>query len=503
VSLRTMPSHAWHPALPSERRRWPAKKRCSKAKCLLITRKNNRTDLGERRERLPHRHLPAPSGRVRSRLIGRAALLCDDYGVLRGGGGIVCALLAALVFGDVLHHGGDELAAEVFAEEVVENRVNHAVEQREAVYDVVEEVEEVGEGAVEDDVVAVEGEQREHDVEGQPADEEHANVGIDEQAVLPALRLGALDEPGRQDVENGDNGEGDEEPDGGGGQADCQRPLIVGFEGGHEDADGLSGVDQLHVSNLQERDGCCQDPAAGADDAACTVLVLAPEEGGTGQGHVAIHAQAGEEEDAGIHVSKVEVVGEAAEEAAPEPGVVQHHLQHPDGQREQHAEVSNSHVDDVEVDQTLVAPCLPVDPDDKEVLHQAHHENDQVKDEEDHPLDVLIQAELAEGVGVVQEVEQLGPVVVVPVLVQQSVHLGGGSGRLGHPGSCKGREGTELGLRGCTQPDSLKTQTADLCCQSSALAGGAESTLLHFVLIRFLLLRWLPTPALRRCLIRP
>lgn len=210
VAPRTISFHIWHPAPPSEHRRWPAKKCFLKAKCLLITRKNNLTDLSECRELPPlHNPLPMMSGRVRSPLIGRVIVLCDDYGVLCGGGGIVCALLAALVFGDVLNHSGDELAAEVFAQEVVEDWVNHTVEQGEAVYDVVEEVEEVGKCAVQDDVVAIEGEQCKHDMEGQPADEEHHDIGVDEQTVLSALWLGALDEPGCQDVENSDDGKGD------------------------------------------------------------------------------------------------------------------------------------------------------------------------------------------------------------------------------------------------------------------------------------------------------
>uniref|UniRef100_A0A803XMD9 ATP synthase F1 subunit beta n=1 Tax=Meleagris gallopavo TaxID=9103 RepID=A0A803XMD9_MELGA len=379
----------------------------------------------------------------RSLLAGSAAILGDDDGVLRGRGGALCALLPSCILGNVPDHGRDEFAAEALAEEVVEDGVEDAMQQREAVDDVVEEVEEVGEGAVQGDVGAVEGEQREQDVERQPAEQERCDVGVDEQAVPPPLRLGAPDQPRRQHVEHCNDGEWDEEPHGGGGQADRQRPLVVGLKGSHEDADGVPGVHQLHVGHLHEGDGRCQDPDTGTDDAAHAVLVPVPEGRGAAQRDVAVHAQAGEEEDAGVHVGKVEVMREAAEEAAPQPGVVQHHLQHPDGQREQHAQVGDGHVQHVEVHQAPAAACLPVHPDHQEVFHQPHHEDGEVEHEDGHALGVLVQAELAGAVAVVEEMEQLRQVVVLAVLAGGGGRLAGGCRRLGHAGSCREKESDE------------------------------------------------------------
>ena len=70
-----------------------------------------------------------------------------------------------------------------------------------------------------------------------------------------------------------------------------------------------------------------------------SVLVALPGGRGIGEGDVAVHAEAHQEEDAAVHVGIVEIVGEAAGEAAPEPGVVQCGLQHPHRQRQDDAQV--------------------------------------------------------------------------------------------------------------------------------------------------------------------
>uniref|UniRef100_A0A7M4ER89 Zinc finger and BTB domain containing 39 n=1 Tax=Crocodylus porosus TaxID=8502 RepID=A0A7M4ER89_CROPO len=178
----------------------------------------------------------------------------------------------------------------------------------------------------------------------------------------------------------------------GGHQLDLPRGLLV------------TAVHQLHVSYLQEGDEAGHEPKAGAEQAAATVLVLTPEGGGAGEGHVAVHTERGEQEDAGVHVG------------------------------EQHSQVGHGHIEHIEVDQVAARPVLPVDPDHQQVLHQPHHEDEQVEDKQHHPLDILVQGDLTVGEGEVEEVQQLRPVVVVPVSprhqcpCRRGCHLGHGGG---------------------------------------------------------------------------
>ena len=101
--------------------------------------------------------------------------------------------LPGLDLGKVMDHGVEEPAPEARAEEVIEDGVDNTVEHGEAVNDVVEEVEQVGQVAVEGDVGAVECEQQQGQVVGQPADgkrHHHQHHGLHElgQETLRSLR---------------------------------------------------------------------------------------------------------------------------------------------------------------------------------------------------------------------------------------------------------------------------------------------------------------------------
>ena len=151
---------------------------------------------------------------------GLDALLGDDDGMLGGGGGGGgMSALPDLDLGKVMDHGVEEPAPEARAEEVIKDGVDNTVEHGEAVNDVVEEVEQVGQVAVEGDVGPVKCEQQQGQVVGQPADDKDGYVGTHQQAVAPALGLSCLPEPaGRQHIEDGDEGQGQQEAQDSGGQ---------------------------------------------------------------------------------------------------------------------------------------------------------------------------------------------------------------------------------------------------------------------------------------------
>lgn len=103
------------------------------------------------------------------------------------------------------------------------------------------------------------------------------------------------------------------------------------------------------MHHLRQWDNGGEDPDACAHGPPYSVLVALPGGRGVGEGDVAVNAEARQEEDAAVHVDKVEIMNEATGEAAPEPSVLQHDLQHPNRQRQDDAQVCDGHVEDVQV----------------------------------------------------------------------------------------------------------------------------------------------------------
>lgn len=347
-----------------------------------------------------------------ARCRGLDALFGDDNGMLSGGGGGGMSALPVLDLGKVVDHSIEQPALEAGAEKVVKDGVDNTVEHGEAVDDVVEEVEQVGQVAVEGDVGPVQCDQQQGHMVGQPADDKDSYVGAHQPAVAPALRLSCLPQPaGGQHVEHHHEREGQQEAQDSGGQGRHQGPRAVRFKRCHEEAHGLKAVHQLDVDHLRQRDEGCEDPDPHAHSPSSSVLVALPGWKGVGECDVAVDAEAHQEEDTAVHVDEIEVVSEAAGEAAPEPGVVQRDLQHPHGQRQDDAQVCDGHVEDVGAQQACAVRAVPVDADHQKVLHQPDDEDGQVEHEEGHSLGVLAELHVALRQGVIEEVEQFGPVV--------------------------------------------------------------------------------------------
>lgn len=86
-------------------------------------------------------------------------------------------------------------------------------------------------------------------------------------------------------------------------------------------------------------------------------------------------------------------MGDLAEEATPQPDLVHGHLHHEERKDHNHHQVRQAHVDDAEEDRIGGMPSAPVDPDDQRVLHQAHHEDEKVHQEEGDAPGVRVELE--------------------------------------------------------------------------------------------------------------
>lgn len=113
-----------------------------------------------------------------------------------------------MVLGDVAHDGVDQVAAKALAKEVVEERIGDAVEKRETLHHNEGEVEDFHYVAAEHEGVKIVNDHQQHDqVVGQPADDKHQRIHVDQPDVPPALHVrGGPDRPGDQDVAGDDDG---------------------------------------------------------------------------------------------------------------------------------------------------------------------------------------------------------------------------------------------------------------------------------------------------------
>ncbi|TNN73342.1 Zinc finger and BTB domain-containing protein 39 [Liparis tanakae] len=286
--------------------------------------------------------------------------------------------------GYVVHHGVDQVAAEALAQEVVEDGVGDAVEQRQALHHVVREVEHVHRVAAEEERLQVVEDDHEHgQVVGQPAHDEHQGVQVHQPHVPTALHIRRrLNRAGDQHVAGDDDGGGDHELENQAEDRHGDEPLGVVLLG-HHVAARLVHLQKIHVDVLHQTEEQGERPQASAEQPAAPARH--GEEGGKrglGQGQVALQGHEGQEEGAAVEVDHVDEVGELAEEASPEPNAVHGHLHHEEGHDDDHHQVRQAHVDDAEEDRVGGVPPAPVDPDDEAVLQQAHHEDEEVDQEE-------------------------------------------------------------------------------------------------------------------------
>jgi len=231
------------------------------------------------------------------------------------------------------------------------------------------------------------GEEEEQDlagVEGQPGAEEGCDDG-DDGAVgtpdAPAQPDMALEPAVDGAVAEGDDPQGQEEGEEDHGQAEVLSifiPAVIPIQ---------LPVDQGRGA---QEEGHCPDDAAGDADVPLGTHHLGVQHLPDDQ--VALHAEGGEEEDAGAAVDGDGIAAHLAEPFAEQPAVPPRPRSHPEGQGADEDDISHRQVQHEGVHHPLAPTLLGHQHDDKEVPHEAEEEDERVEDgdedcgEEELPL---------------------------------------------------------------------------------------------------------------------
>ena len=263
------------------------------------------------------------------------------------------------------------------------------MEQRQALHQAEREVKHFHRVAAEDVGVDVVDDHQEHDyVVGQPAHDEHQRVHVHQPHLPAVLHIRRrLDRASDQHVAGDDD-------DGGAQELEEQAQELHGDEPldevvlGHHVTAGLVPLQKIHVDVLHQSQEQGERPQASTEHPAAPAHHR--EEGGkrgSGEWQVALQGHEGQEQGAAVEVDHVDEVGDLAEEATPQPNLVHGHLHHEERQDHYHHQVRQAHVDDAEENPAGWVAPTPVDPDDQQVLQQAHHEDEKVEQEEgDAPI---------------------------------------------------------------------------------------------------------------------
>lgn len=234
-----------------------------------------------------------------------------------------------------------------------------------------------------------------HDVEGHPAGgEHHYERGDDlEQAALALVPLaqavevtrdGAADEP----VAHHHGQKRDEKAESCGGDAEACDPqrLLTRFAHDQAEVHGTGravGFDVVH-RGAEEQRGCGQHPGQEPDGGQRCPHVHSGAQLRAGEGvhdgHVAIQAQAGEAEHAGVHVEQNHVAADLAEGDAKGPVVSQGGVHGPEGQRHHKGQISQSQVSYVDVRSSPLVLGSPHGEDDYAVTGEPQDEDEHVED---------------------------------------------------------------------------------------------------------------------------
>lgn len=296
---------------------------------------------------------------------------------------------------DPTEHGVDQVVLEALAEEVVENGVGDAMEERKALHDAEREVKHGNRVAGEQvGKQIVHHQQEPHQLVRKPAGHEHQGVHVHQPDVASVLdvRRGA-DGTGDQDIAGDDDGRRAQKlenkaQDGNGHEP--FREVVLG----HQIAAGFCPVQQIDVNVLQQGQQEGQQPDADAEQPAPLVVRReAGGPGGPGQGQVSLQGHEGQEERAAVEVDDVDEIGDLAKEVTPQPNVVHGLLHHKEGHGEDHHQVGQAHVDDAKQHAVGRVSPSPVHPQHQAVLGQAHHEQHEVEEEEGDPPTVIVQVE--------------------------------------------------------------------------------------------------------------
>ena len=282
--------------------------------------------------------------------------------------------------------GLHEVIAVVPVEEVVQDRVDTTVDQRETLRQVQRHVQEVLQPTAEGKQVEQwQGVQQEDSVERQPAHQEDHDVGEDDSHADAALLIWAgRDRHHQEQVEDSDDGERDCKAKYDEAQLDTHHPLSRVIRRVHRPTDGAFVVRWLHRPQevcVGGRGRQRQQPNQNADELSHHLLPAAV--GGVSEqrdGQVAIHTHAGEEEDAAEEVDTEDQVSEFTDGLSKWPAPALQQRGHPHRQRCHDTQVSHSQVQDVQVRLIAVPVRAQVDPDHQSIGGKAHQEDKDIED---------------------------------------------------------------------------------------------------------------------------
>ena len=233
-----------------------------------------------------------------------------------------------------------------------------------------------------------------HQVVGQPAHQEDHHVGEDDlPAALLLLVAGGGNGSGQQEVEDRDDGERNGEAQDHGDQLHADEPLLDAVLGVEGPAVGLvvgGGRHGLQVVGVGQGHAKGQQPHQDTHGSAHQPLLAAGGAGEVGDRQVAVHAHAGEEEDAAKEVDGEDEVGDLARELAHGPLVMLHEADHPDGDGDHHPQVGDGQVQDVAVCVVARGLGLDVHPDHHGVGDHADHEDEDVDEGQRVQQDALV-----------------------------------------------------------------------------------------------------------------
>lgn len=222
---------------------------------------------------------------------------------------------------------------------------------------------------------------QDNDMVWQPTNKKHNNVGENNSSIaLPFLVIGSRNGPCQKTIENSDDRKGNDKTQDDRAQLDASQPLpsillwvdrtAVCF---------IVGQNSLQVICIRKSREEGKKPHKDADATADDLLFNVAGGGEVDNGEIAIHTHACQEEDAPIQIDGKHKMDDFAGDLSHMPLVVLNKGDNPDWQSDDHTEVSNGQIENVEM--SFIACCfgLKVHPDNHKIRHKSYHKYKDIK----------------------------------------------------------------------------------------------------------------------------
>lgn len=222
------------------------------------------------------------------------------------------------------------------------------------------------------------------DMVWQPANKKHNDVGENNSPIaLPFLVIIGRYGPGQKAIENSDDRKGNDKTENNRAQFHASQPLLgiflwidrptVGF---------IVGRNSLQVIGIRKRHKEGKKPDEDADTTADYLLFNTAGGCKIDNGEIPIHTHAGKEEDAPVQIDGKDKMSDFAGDLSHMPLVVLNKGDHPDWQSDDHKEVGNGQIEDVEMSFVAGSFGLKVHPDHHKIGHKSYHKYKDIKNGE-------------------------------------------------------------------------------------------------------------------------